>query len=158
VRIQGDETKIPTGYEVEKNLWDAKLQQPKKNPLLTLIQNEKSKLDTYLLTEQSVGTEISIQLVKDFYAGKKKIKPEHESFYDYYLKFVAEKKKGGKDDDTIRIYEGTYKMLKEFAPKLKISDVTLRFIEDFDAFLRDVKHNPAAEKISTRIFVRLSWI
>ncbi len=141
VRIQGDETKIPTGYEVEKNLWDVKLQQPKKNPLLTLIQNEKSKLDTYLLTEQSIGTEISIQLVKDFYAGKKKIKPEHESFYDYYLKFVAEKKKSGKDDDTIRIYEGTYKMLKEFAPKLTISDVTLRFIEDFDTFLRDVKHN-----------------
>lgn len=32
-------------------------------------------------------------------------------------------------------------MLKEFSPKLKISDVNLKFIEKFDAFLRDVKGN-----------------
>ncbi|MDD4439264.1 MAG: hypothetical protein PHS04_14715, partial [Tissierellia bacterium] len=71
-------------------------------------------LETHLLTEQSTGGEISINLVKDFFAGKKKIKPEHESFYDYYLKFVEDKKNEGKAQDTIRIYNGTYKILKEF--------------------------------------------
>lgn len=32
-------------------------------------------------------------------------------------------------------------MLKEFSPKLKICDVNLKFIEKFDAFLRDKKGN-----------------
>lgn len=141
VRVSGSETKIPTGYEVEKSLWDSKLQLPKKNPLQNVLKKEIDSLETYLLTEQSTGGEISINLVKDFFAGKKKIKPEHESFYDYYLKFVEDKKAEGKAHDTIRIYNGTYKILKEFAPKLKISDITLRFIQDFDAYLRDKKGN-----------------
>ena len=81
--------------------------------------------------------------MKDFFAGKK-IKPEHESFYDYYLKFVEDKKNEGKAQDTIRIYNGTYKILKEFAPELKISDVTLRFIQDFNTYLRDKRGNDDA--------------
>jgi stress-induced morphogen len=125
VRVSGNETKIPTGYEVEKSLWDSKLQLPKKNPLQNVLKKEIDSLETHLLTEQSTGGEISINLVKDFFAGKKKIKPEHESFYDYYLKIVEDKKNEGKAQDTIRIYNGTYKILKEFAPKLKISDITL---------------------------------
>lgn len=141
VRVSGDETKIPTGYEVEKNFWDTKLQLPKKNPLQNVLKKEIDSLETYLLTEQSTGGEISINLVKDFFAGKKKIKREHESFYDYYLKFVEDKKNEGKAHDTIRIYNGTYKILKEFAPKLKISDITLRFIQDFDIYLRDKRGN-----------------
>lgn len=141
VMVMGQETKIPTGYEIEKSLWDTKAKLPKKNPLRTVIGNIKSDLDTHLLTEQGMGGEISINLVKDFFAGKKKIKPEHESFYDYYLKFVEDKKREGKAHDTIRIYNGTYKILKEFAPKLKISDITVRFIQDFDAHLRNNRKN-----------------
>ena len=142
VRVSGSETKIPTGYEVEKILWDSKLQLPKKNPLQNVLKKEIDSLETYLLTEQSTtGGEISINLVKDFFAGKKKIKPEHESFYDYYLKFVEDKKGEGKAHDTIRIYNNTYTMLKEFAPKLKICEINLKFIEKFDAYLRDVRGN-----------------
>lgn len=89
----GQETKIPTGYEIEKGLWDTKAKLPKKNPLRTVIGNIRSDLDTYLFTEQGMGGEISINLVKDFFAGKKKIKPENGSFYDYYLEFVEEKRK-----------------------------------------------------------------
>lgn len=141
IRIQGSETKIPTGYEVEKNLWDSKLQLPKKNPLQNVLKKDIDNIETHLLTELSTGGEISIEFVKDFFAGKKKIKPEHESFYDYYLKFVEDKKNGGAAQDTIRIYNGTYKILKEYAPKLRISDITLRFVEDFDAYLRDEREN-----------------
>lgn len=141
VMVMGQETKIPTGYEIEKSLWDSKAKLSKKNPLRTVIGNIKSDLETYLLTEQGMGGELSIQLVKDFFGGKKKVKPENGSFYDYYLEFVEEKKKAGKDSDTIRIYNNTYTMLKEFAPKLRICDVNLKFIEKFDAFLRDEKGN-----------------
>lgn len=141
VMVMGQETKIPTGYEIEKNLWDSKAKLPKKNPLRTVIGNIKSDLETHLLTEQGMGGDISIQLVKDYFGGKKKVKPENTSFFDYYIEFVERKKKEGKDDDTIRIYNNTFNMLKEFAPKLKISDINLKFIEKFDAFLRDVKGN-----------------
>jgi hypothetical protein len=30
-----------------------------------------------------MGGELSIQFVKDYFGGKKKIKPENGSFYDY---------------------------------------------------------------------------
>lgn len=139
VMVMGEETRVPTGYEIEKSLWDSKAKLPKKNPLRTVIGNIKSDLETHLLTEQGMGGELSLQLVRDYFGGKKKVKPENGSFYDYYLEFVEEKKRAGKDADTIRIYNNTYTMLKEFSPKLKICDVNLKFIEKFDAFLRDVK-------------------
>ncbi len=141
IRVMGEETKIPTGHEIDRKLWDSNKQLPKNNPLLTVIQNEKVRIETHLLTELATGGELSIQLVKDFYNNKRKIKPENTSFYDYYLKFVEGKRKAEKDKDTIRIYEGTYKRLKEFSPDLKIKDVDLNFIESFDDFLRDVKNN-----------------
>ncbi|MEG2318289.1 MAG: Arm DNA-binding domain-containing protein, partial [Rikenellaceae bacterium] len=46
VRVSGGETKIPTGYEVEKNLWDSKLQLPKKNPLQNVLKKEIDALET----------------------------------------------------------------------------------------------------------------
>lgn len=141
IMVMGEETKIPTGYEIDKNLWDGKSKLPKKNPLRTVIGKIKINLETHLLTEQSMGGEISLQLVKDYFGGKKKIKPENASFFDYFLEFVESKKKEGKDDDTIRIYNNTHTILKEFTPKLKICDVNLNFIEKFDAYLRDVRGN-----------------
>ncbi|MFR0677931.1 tyrosine-type recombinase/integrase [Dysgonomonas mossii] len=141
VRVMGEAIRVPSGYEIEESLWDNKAKLPKKNPLRTVIGNIKSDLETFLLTEQGMGGELSLNLVRDYFGGKKKIKPENGSFYDYYLEFVEDKKKAGKDDDTIRIYNNTYVMLKEFAPKLKICDINLKFIEKFDAFLRDVKGN-----------------
>jgi hypothetical protein len=123
VRVMGEAIRVPSGYEIEESLWDNKEKLPKKNPLRTVIGNIKSDLETLLLTEQGMGGDLSLQLVRDYFGGKKKIKPENGSFYDYYLEFVEDKKKSGKDDDTIRIYNNTYTMLKEFAPKLRICDV-----------------------------------
>lgn len=141
VTVIGEETKIPTGYEIDKNLWDTKSKLPKKNPLRTVIGKIKIDLETHLLTEQSLGGELSIQLVKDYFRNKKRIKPENTSFLDYFLDFIESKKKEGKDEDTIRIYNNTHNILKEFSPKLKICDVNLKFIEQFDAYLRDIKGN-----------------
>lgn len=141
VMVMGEESKIPTGFEIDKNLWDIKSKLPKKTPLRTVIGNLKSDLETHLLTEMGMGGEISIQLVKDFFSGKKKIKPENDSFYDYYTEFVGYKKKEGKDDDTIRIYNNTLAILKDFSPKLRICDVNLKFIERFDTYLMEVRGN-----------------
>ena len=55
VRVSGNKTKIPTGYEVEKSLWDSQLQLPKKNPLQNVLKKEIDSLETYLLTEQGTG-------------------------------------------------------------------------------------------------------
>ncbi len=75
VMVMGQETKIPTGYEIEKSLWDTKAKLPKKNPLRTVIGNIKSDLETYLFTEQGMGGELSLNLIRDYFGGKKKIKP-----------------------------------------------------------------------------------
>lgn len=103
IMVKGENIKVTTGYYISKNLWDNKAQLPKNNPLRTVISKIVTDLETHLLTEQATGGELSIQLIKDYFGGKKKIKPENGSFYDYYLEFVENKKKEGKDADTIRI-------------------------------------------------------
>jgi hypothetical protein len=74
VRVMGEAIRVPSGYEIEENLWDNKAKLPKKNPLRTVIGNIKSDLETFLLTEQGMGGELSLNLVRDYFGGKKKIK------------------------------------------------------------------------------------
>lgn len=111
----GQETKIPTGYKIEKSLWDCKAKLPKKNPLRTIIGNIKSDLENRLQIVLGMGGELSLQLVKDYFGDTMKVKPENVLFYYYYLEFVKEKVIAGKDTDTIRINKNIYVMLKEFA-------------------------------------------
>lgn len=71
VMVWGEESKIPTGFDIDKNLWDSKSKLPKKTPLRTVIGNLKAELETCLLTELGMGGELSLKLVKDFFSGKK---------------------------------------------------------------------------------------
>lgn len=138
VTVHGKETKVSTKLEVEKKDWDSSTQMPKPKAVLSEFLKLVNALDDHLYSESRLGEEISIQSVKDFYAGKKRIKPEHQSFHEYFENFYQGKKF---KPNTIKVYKGTLAVLKEFKQKLRIADINLRFVEDFDIFLTEVKLN-----------------
>ena len=143
VRIGIRETKIPTGLEVWNGRWNTKRMEPKDKPLAIQLNRKIMELDLYINRLLADGAELTMDLIKGFYAGKRRIRPENGSFYDYYLDFVERKRKEGLNPETIRVYMTTYNVLKEFRKEFRISDISLTLIENFDNYMREVNGNSA---------------
>jgi len=142
VKVYREEARFPTDLYATREEWDFTKQLPKKNPLLTAVKNSIAKLEQHLLTELATESEISMQNVRDFYSGKRKTKPEHEDFYEHFQRYIDKKEKGGNvSEGTLNIYNDTLKFLKEFRSKVKISDISIEFVEDFDDYLATVRNN-----------------
>ena len=81
VRVRDKETKIPTNLEISKEQWDDKRKEPKLAAYRTMLNKQKDDLDMQLSNAMADGQFITIDMVKDFYAGKKKVKAENQSFF-----------------------------------------------------------------------------
>lgn len=143
IRVGIKETKVSVKLDVRKEQWDAKKKAPKDKALLILLNRKITELELYINRILVEGQELTIDVVKEFYSGKKKVKPENGSLYDYYLEFVERKRKEGLNPETIRVYMTTYNVLKEFKENIRISDISLPFIEKFDDHMREVNGNSA---------------
>jgi len=141
IRVKDKETKVPVNIDIEKEKWDAKKKEPKDKSLYVLLNKRISEIEININRELADDKPLTLELIKDLIAGKKRAKPENGSFYDYYLPFIERKKRENIHPETIRIYNTTYHILKEFAPEFKISDINLQFVEDFDDYMRDVRGN-----------------
>ena len=140
VRVRDKETKIPTNLEISKEQWDDKRKEPKLAAYRTMLNKQKDDLDMQLSNAMADGQFITIDMVKDFYAGKKKVKAENQSFFKYFNEFIERKRKEVKAD-AIAKYQTTCKFLKEFCGDLRICDMNLKLIEGFDDFLIEEKNN-----------------
>lgn len=140
VRVYNRETKVPTNIEVDKNGWDVKRREPKEKSLKIVLSKKILGLESYLNNCIASDTELSIELVKDFFATKKHVTPKQDSFYDYYLAYVERRKKD-LNKETIRVYMTMYNVLKAFKPKLRLSDINLSLIEGFDEYMRVTNGN-----------------
>lgn len=143
IRVGIKETKVSAKLDVRKEQWDAKKKAPKDKTLLILLNRKITELELYINRIFVEGQELTIDVVKEFYSGKKKVKAENGSLYDYYLEFVERKRKEGLNPETIRVYMTTYNVLKEFKENIRISDISLPFIEKFDDHMREVNGNSA---------------
>lgn len=143
IRVGVKETKVSTNLDIVKEQWDDKKKAPKDRALLILLNRKRMELELYIHRILVEGQELSIDVVKEFYSGKKKVKPENGSLYDNYLEFVERKRKEGLNPETIRVYMTTYNVLKEFKDNIRISDISLPFIEKFDDHMREVNGNSA---------------
>ena len=76
VRVRDKETKIPTNLEVSKEQWDNKRKEPKQAAIRTMLYKQKGDLEMQLSNAMADGQFITIDMVKDFCAGKKKVKAE----------------------------------------------------------------------------------
>ena len=118
IRVRDKEMKLTTNLEIEKERWDFKKQEPKDKALLIQLNKKKQELELHINRALADGQELTIDLVKEFYSGKRKVKPENQSFYEYYLDFVERKRKEGLNPETIRVYMTTHNVLKEFREDL----------------------------------------
>lgn len=143
IRVGTKETKISANLDIKKEQWDAKKKEPKDKALLILLNRKITELELYIHRILVDGQKLTLEVVKEFYSGKKKVKPENGSLYDYYLEFVERKRKEGLNPETIRVYMTTYNVLKEFQENIRISDISLPFIEKFDDHMREVNGNSA---------------
>lgn len=141
IRVKGEETKIPTGIDVYKERWDKKRNEPKEKPLLIQLNKKRDEIDLFINRTLADGQDITLDMVKDFCKGQRKVRPESQSFYEYYLKFIERKKKEDINPQTISVYCTTYNVLKEFRPEFKISDLNLEFIEEFDDYMAEQRGN-----------------
>lgn len=140
VRVRDKETKIPTNLEVSKEQWDNKRKEPKQAAIRTMLYKQKGDLEMQLSNAMADGQFITIDMVKDFCAGKKKVKAENQSFFEYFNEFIERKRKEVKAD-AIAKYQTTYKFLEECCGDFRICDMSLKLIERFDDFLIEEKGN-----------------
>lgn len=132
--IDSKTVKIPSGeYEQEIN-WNKKdslVKGSKTSQINCLLDSQVSLLKDYLRQQKSIGKILTIDLVKAFYS-----KTDKNDFTTSYDEFTKKKFK--------EICTGTqkhYLLLKkriiEYKPNLKVQDIDLKFVENFDTFLRN---------------------
>lgn len=141
VRVGFKDMKIPTDIDAYPEQWNRKKNAPTEKSIQIQLNKKKIELDLYINRCLADGQELTLQLVKDYYAGKRSLKPELGSFYDYYLDFVERKRKDGLNPETIRVYMTTYNVMKEFRSEIRICDISLSLIENFDDHMREVNGN-----------------
>lgn len=141
VRVGDQGTKIPTNLDVFPGQWDSRKNEPIEKPLLIQLNRKVLELDLYINRCLADGQDLTMELVKNYYTGKRKLRPEHRSFYEYYLEFVERKRKEGLNPETIRVYMTTYNVMKEFRAEFRICDVSLSLIEQFDRHMSEVNGN-----------------
>ena len=137
IRIEGKETKIPTGIEVSKEDWNDKKKSPKNSILQGQLQTKIQKIITYINRLELDEQKITLELVKDFCSGRKKENHAQMSFFDYYDKFLERKRNMGIKESSIDVYKNTRNVLRKFreGKEILISDISLSLIEDFDDYL-----------------------
>lgn len=143
IRVGIKETKVSTNLDIRKEQWDDKKKEPKDKALLILLNRKVMELELYIHRILVEGRELTLDVVKDFYSDKKKVKPENDSLHNYYFEFAERKRKKGLNPETIRMYTTTYIVLKEFKENIRISDISLPFIEKFDDHMREENGNSA---------------
>lgn len=143
VRVRDKGIRFSTGFDVRPDDWDDKHKEIKEKSLRLILDKQIFELELAIHNAILDGKELSTNLVRSLYKGKEGTKPEQRSFYEYYLSYVERRRKEGLNKETIRVYLTTYNVLKAFRDKVRICDVTLDFIEKFDAYMRDVNGNSA---------------
>jgi len=141
VRVGIRETKIPTNIDVSKEQWDIRKREPKEKALLIQLNKKITELDLHINRLLADGQELTLDLVKNFYSGKRKVKAEYGSFFEYFSDFIERKRKEGIAFTTLQGYKMTFNVLKEFKTEFRICDMSLSLIEKFDEHMRDVNGN-----------------
>lgn len=142
VRIYDRETKLPANLDVAADAWNVRRREPKERSLRLALNAKVIALESYLNTCIANGIGISIDSVKEHLSAnnQKTRQPKEVSFFDYFISFM-ERRKSELRSGTLCVYQTTYNVLKAFRPNLRISDINLSFIEEFDAYMTEVNGN-----------------
>lgn len=132
VNLNGKEFKLSTGQWLEKSNWDAKNREPKGNfsNLRRILRKELMDLDNFYFDKIARNETVTPEIIKCFYKGV-----DDKDFFEYYERFLELKRRTEKES-TVKCYVGTLNHLKKFRRSITISEIDVKFISDFDFYLR----------------------
>lgn len=133
-------SKIPSGKSISPEQWDNKNQCPKTGTkhgrlLDHYLRNEIIEFENYMLEQTLNGTPITLMTATSFFDENNEV-----TFYGFWEEQVGlwEHKYS---HNTIKSYKSVLRLLKEFSPKANFGDINVTFIERFDKYLSDKRHN-----------------
>jgi integrase/recombinase XerD len=140
LRVGGSTVKIPTGKHVMDNEWNKKDNTAKSNSqkgiaLSSFLNKRITDFNTFMLTEEAMGKEVTLNLALQFFKGNDRV--DFYQFWDCQIKMWE----GEKRYNTLKSYLTAYRILKTIAPNLSFADINYAFLEKFDHHLINVRKN-----------------
>ncbi|HXU26978.1 MAG TPA: site-specific integrase [Bacteroidia bacterium] len=138
VRLDDKQIKIPAKKEAEKIYWDKVSGRLQKNaPDASILNDALAKCEQdfkdFILKNEMNGKAVAADEIKRHFNGSRSI-----SFYDFYLEVVKVKKL---KPNTVKVYNTTYTVLKQFRANIAFHELTPLFIKQFNHFLITVRGN-----------------
>ena len=140
IRLHGRQIKIPAKKDIALENWDNEKGRviknaPNANTLNDSLAKTEQDFKDYLLKNEMNGKEVAFSDVKRYFNGNRIV-----SFYDFFLEVLKVKKL---KPNTVRVYETTYTVLKQFKTNIAFHELTPLFIKQFNHFLITVRNNQA---------------
>lgn len=133
VTISSIIVKLPSGQYSEISNWNSVTgfyKGSKSSIQNSLLDKDLSRIKDFLREQRSLDNFLDIELVKSFWSTN-----DNDDFYEFFDKF-CEKKFKELSPGTQYHYELLRNRLKSFRKEIKFSQINLKFIENFDSFLR----------------------
>ena len=133
VTIDKKTVKLPSGEFIEENNWnksDGLVKGSKSSLVNSLLDNDVSRIKDFLREQRSLGNTLSTDFVKKYFS--KNSSDDFSTVYDEFCKRKFIEVCGG----TQKHYLLLKRRVLEFKPNLKVQYIDLKFIENFDNFLR----------------------
>lgn len=159
---QYNEFKYSTGERINPKFWNPKSQRVKETKQFPEYPEFNARLDKYENAINNVfrrllndGIQPNNTLLKkeiEIELSDNRLKPRKKSFLTFVDEYITESKLN-KREGTIKVYNTTYKYLKEYSAKNKtinFEDITLEFYNHYTAFLSQ-EHSLSANTLGKHI-------
>lgn len=159
---QYNEFKYSTGERINPKYWNPKSQRVKETRQFPEYPEFNARLDKYENAINNVfrrllndGIQPNNTLLKkeiEIELSDNRLKPRKKSFLTFVDEYITESKLN-KREGTIKVYNTTYKYLKEYSSKNKtinFEDITLEFYNHYTAFLSQ-EHSLSANTVGKHI-------
>lgn len=159
---QYNEFKYSTGERINPKYWNPKTQRAKETRQFPEYPEFNTRLDKYenainnvfrrLLNDGIQPNNALLKKEMEIELSDNRLKPKKKSFLTFVDEYITESKLN-KREGTIKVYNTTYKYLKEYSAKNKtinFEDITLEFYNYYTAFLSQ-EHSLSANTVGKHI-------
>jgi len=140
VRVGAITTRMTSGKSIDPKDWDSKNNCPKKKDkflqlLATYLNKKTSGFETYMLTQESLGKPITLQVAMDYFRDNTTV--GLFKFWEQQIELWALTK----EHNTLKSYKSGLNITREFNPKLNFGDLNYDCIQKYDLYLRKQRGN-----------------
>lgn len=145
VRLRIDLDSKPVAYDskntfkIPADSWDAdkKVVKPSYQAAKQIniaLANRRVELEKEFISQELAGLKLNAQRIKQLVSGEN----PGRCFYTFCRKQISDKYE---NDETRRTYESEITKLESFRPNLTFNDIDFTFLQEYAAWMRDVREN-----------------